>query len=114
MLFSIATVLNANITMAELQGKKSCTCSECGKCCPFPCNLVRDMIIHYDERPYSCTECGKCFKAVKVLKEHMNTEKWYTCTECGKCFSLDKGLTNNTKIHTGENHTLAQNVENVF
>ena len=100
--------------LAELQGKKSCTCCECGKCFPLPCNLVRHMIIHNDERRYSCTECGKCFKAVKVLKEHMNThraEKTYTCEDFGKCFTQLGSL--QTHFTLVKSHTVVQNVENV-
>ncbi|KAM4030128.1 LOW QUALITY PROTEIN: uncharacterized protein ACNLHF_021921 [Anomaloglossus baeobatrachus] len=86
-------------------GKKSFSCSECGKCFAHESQFVIHQRIHTGEKPFSCTECGKCFaqKSHFVIHQRTHTgEKPYSCSECGKCFAHTSVLVKHQRIHTGE------------
>ncbi|XP_071995335.1 uncharacterized protein [Engystomops pustulosus] len=86
------------------KGKKTFSCTECGKCLSAKKNFLRHLRIHTGEKPFPCSECGKCFREKAKLFIHQRThtgEKPYSCTECGKCFMYKSQLVNHQKFHTG-------------
>ncbi|XP_077136734.1 uncharacterized protein LOC143793549 isoform X2 [Ranitomeya variabilis] len=87
------------------KGKKSYSCSECGKCFTHKGNLIRHQKIHTGEKPFSCSECGKAFTNKLGLIGHQRIhtgEKPYSCSECGKCFTHKGNFFQHQRIHTGE------------
>ncbi|KAM4032524.1 uncharacterized protein ACNLHF_019738 [Anomaloglossus baeobatrachus] len=86
-------------------GKKTFSCSECGKYFNCKSNLVVHKRTHTGEKPYPCPECGKCFAENSKLVAHQRThtgEKPFSCTECGKCFIEKSALRKHHRTHTGE------------
>ncbi|XP_077111796.1 uncharacterized protein LOC143767380 isoform X2 [Ranitomeya variabilis] len=86
-------------------GKKTYSCSICGKCCSQKSDLVKHERIHTGEKPYSCSVCGKCFCQTSDLAKHLRIhtgDKPFSCPECGKCFINKSHLIRHKRIHTGE------------
>ncbi|XP_073537616.1 uncharacterized protein [Phyllobates terribilis] len=103
-------------------GKKSYSCSECGKCYTRKLNLIYHKKTHSGEKPFknkshfiehekrhtcqkpfSCSECGKGFNQKSNLEAHQRIhtgEKPYSCSECQKCYSRKSDLTTHQKSHT--------------
>ncbi|KAM4034810.1 uncharacterized protein ACNLHF_021508 [Anomaloglossus baeobatrachus] len=87
------------------KGKKTFSCSECGKYFNDHSNLIVHKRIHTGEKPYPCPECGKCFtkKSTLVIHHRIHTgEKPFSCSECGKCFADKSTLIKHQRTHTGE------------
>ncbi|XP_077112773.1 uncharacterized protein LOC143768017 [Ranitomeya variabilis] len=85
-------------------GKKTFSCSECGKCFNWKSKLTQHKSIHIREKPHSCQECGKCCRDKSDLIRHQRIHtgaKPYSCTECGKCFKQKWGLVIHKRSHTG-------------
>uniref|UniRef100_A0A674BUF5 C2H2-type domain-containing protein n=1 Tax=Salmo trutta TaxID=8032 RepID=A0A674BUF5_SALTR len=64
-------------------------CSYCGKGFYSPAPLVRHVLIHTGENPYSCTykECTRVFKSASELRIHMRYhtgDRPFKCKDCGK------------------------------
>ncbi|XP_040276830.1 oocyte zinc finger protein XlCOF7.1-like [Bufo bufo] len=86
-------------------GKKTISCSECGKCFAWKSQLVDHQRIHTGETPFSCQECGKSFTWKSQLVKHQRIhtgETPFSCPECGKCFTHKTALVAHKRIHTGE------------
>ncbi|KAM4034817.1 uncharacterized protein ACNLHF_021517 [Anomaloglossus baeobatrachus] len=84
-------------------GKKTFSCSECGKYFNRQSNLIIHKKTHTGEKPYSCPECGKCFAEKSKLVRHQKIhamEKPFACLDCGKCFNQKYDLVRHQKIHT--------------
>ncbi|KAM4033148.1 oocyte zinc finger protein XlCOF8.4-like isoform 1-T1 [Anomaloglossus baeobatrachus] len=87
------------------KGKKTFSCSECGKYFNDHSNLIVHKRIHTGEKPYPCPECGKCFtkKSTLVIHHRIHTgEKPFSCSECGKCFADKSTIIKHQRTHTGE------------
>ncbi|XP_044028003.1 zinc finger protein 665-like isoform X2 [Siniperca chuatsi] len=66
---------------------------------------VNDMKSKTGKKTYSCSECGKIFGRSPHLKIHMRThtgEKPFSCPFCGKSFTQKVNLTYHMSVHTGE------------
>ena len=53
--------------------------------------LVRHMMIHNEEKPYTCSHCEKCFLEKSQLQDHTRNhigDKIYQCSYCDKTFIL--------------------------
>ncbi|XP_073537585.1 gastrula zinc finger protein XlCGF66.1-like [Phyllobates terribilis] len=86
-------------------GKKTFSCSECGKCYNYHSNLFAHKKTHTGEKPYPCPECKKCFTEKSKLVRHQlihAVEKPFECLECGKCFNHKSGLVRHQRSHRGE------------
>ncbi|XP_073416472.1 uncharacterized protein [Dendrobates tinctorius] len=88
------------------KGKKTYSCSECGKCFNYKSHFVSHQRIHREyTKPFSCSECEKSFtdKGSLITHQRIHTgEKPYSCSECGKCFTEKRNLISHQIIHTGE------------
>ncbi|XP_077113914.1 uncharacterized protein LOC143769289 [Ranitomeya variabilis] len=85
-------------------GKKTLSCSECGKCFDRISKLIIHKKSHTGEKPYSCEECGKCFREKSDLFCHQRIHtgvKPYSCLECGKCFNKKANFVRHQWVHTG-------------
>ncbi|XP_073450733.1 uncharacterized protein [Aquarana catesbeiana] len=90
---------------AGIQGEKTFSCPECGKC--FSSELILSVCQRYHtrEKHHSCSECGKGFLCKSDLTIHFRChtgEKPYSCTECGRSFSQKAHLSRHQRLHTGE------------
>ncbi|XP_075207064.1 uncharacterized protein LOC142312070 [Anomaloglossus baeobatrachus] len=86
-------------------GKKSYSCSECGKCCMKKSVFEIHQRTHTGEKPYSCPECHKCFIQKSDLSTHQRIHtglKPFLCPECGKFFNQKVHLVKHRRIHTEE------------
>ncbi|XP_044192023.1 zinc finger protein 260-like isoform X4 [Thunnus albacares] len=86
-------------------GKKSFSCSECGKIFGRKEHLQTHVRIHTGERPFSCSDCGKTFGCKRSLLGHMTShtgEKPFSCSQCGKRFGRMVNLKTHERLHTGE------------
>ncbi|KAI3359053.1 hypothetical protein L3Q82_015423 [Scortum barcoo] len=66
---------------------------------------ARDTRCKTGRKTYSCSECGKIFGRSPHLKIHMRThtgEKPFNCPFCGKSFTQKVNLTYHMSVHTGE------------
>ncbi|XP_060928328.1 claspin-like isoform X2 [Limanda limanda] len=91
--------------MGGKTGKKSFSCSECGKKFNLKGNLNIHMRIHTGEKPFSCSECGKIFNRRANLNSHMRIhtgEKSFSCSECDKRYTQRSCLNRHMMSHTGE------------
>ncbi|XP_075208113.1 uncharacterized protein LOC142313011 [Anomaloglossus baeobatrachus] len=87
------------------KGKKTFSCSECGKCFAYQSNFVTHQIIHTGEKPFLCSECGKKFNRMSNLVKHQRShtlKNSYLCSECGKHFQSKSHLVTHQRTHTGE------------
>ncbi len=82
------------------------SCTICGNfSSPRKSNLVRHMMTHTEQRPYSCSQCPKTFIQRRHLSRHMSThngEKPFSCPLCGKAFASSDYVTAHMKTHTGQ------------
>ncbi|XP_034720725.1 zinc finger protein 345-like [Etheostoma cragini] len=86
-------------------GKKTLSCSECGKRFATKTHLKIHMRSHTGEKPFSCSDCGKRFCIIGHLKAHTRLhtgEKPFQCSECEKTFVTKSHLKRHMRIHTGE------------
>ena len=89
-------------SMRSHTGKKSFSCTECGKMFNRNAHLKRHAMIHTGEKPFSCTVCGNGFRGTSHLKIHMRThtgEKPYICSICGKGCSQKGDLKRHMRRH---------------
>ncbi|KAM8774812.1 uncharacterized protein V5649_017256 [Rhynchonycteris naso] len=94
-----------NIHQKTHAGKKSYTCSECGKGYIYRYQLSNHQRTHTGEKPYVCSECGKGFSLKGNLTVHHRThtgKKPYVCSECGNGFPEKRNLIRHQRTHTGE------------
>ncbi|XP_035537167.1 zinc finger protein 2 homolog isoform X1 [Morone saxatilis] len=66
---------------------------------------VGDLRSKTGKKTYSCSECGKIFGRSPHLKIHMRThtgEKPFSCPFCAKSFTQKVNLTYHMSVHTGE------------
>ncbi|XP_077321775.1 uncharacterized protein LOC143955572 [Lithobates pipiens] len=87
------------------RGKRSFSCSECGKVFDQERFLLRHHRVHTGERPFSCLECGKCFSQKENLLKHQRIhtgERPFVCSECGKSFGEKHNFLRHQTIHTGK------------
>ncbi|XP_075208128.1 uncharacterized protein LOC142313026 [Anomaloglossus baeobatrachus] len=99
------------------KGKKTFSCSECGRHFHNQSTLVSHERTHTGEKPYQCPECGKCFsnKSNLVIHNRIHSgEKPFACLECGKCFNHKSDLVRHQRTHTGEKPFLCQECGKCF
>ncbi|XP_073407892.1 uncharacterized protein [Dendrobates tinctorius] len=93
------------LTQRKQKGKKSYSCSECGKCFTNKSKFVIHGRLHTGEKPFSCSHCEKRFTAKSNLVKHESNhtgENPYSCSECGKSFKYKSSFDTHYRIHTGE------------
>ncbi|XP_073538168.1 uncharacterized protein [Phyllobates terribilis] len=86
-------------------GKKSFSCSDCGKSFARKSIVVAHQRTHTGEKPFSCSDCGRCFNHKSDLVRHRRThtgEKPFSCSMCGKHFRQKSILVTHERTHTGE------------
>ncbi|KAJ0055634.1 hypothetical protein NL108_006503 [Boleophthalmus pectinirostris] len=80
-------------------------CPECGTAFSLKGNLLKHLVVHREERPFSCSQCNATFKRKLNLKAHMSIhleEKQYECSICHKKYTRKSNLDDHMKGHTGQ------------
>ncbi len=86
-------------------GKKSFSCSQCGKDFHYKRRYDVHMRVHTGGKPFACDVCGKRFKEKANYKRHMRVhtgEKPFACDVCSKRFTEQGTMKKHMKVHTGE------------
>uniref|UniRef100_A0A8C3G7T0 C2H2-type domain-containing protein n=2 Tax=Cyclopterus lumpus TaxID=8103 RepID=A0A8C3G7T0_CYCLU len=92
--------------MGPYTGKKSFSCSKCGKRFGQRHHLQTHMRCHTGEKPFSCSLCGKRFTQKGNLTQHLTVhtrEKPCSCPVCGERFAQKGNLTQHMTVHKREN-----------
>ncbi|XP_053303084.1 gastrula zinc finger protein XlCGF57.1 isoform X2 [Pleuronectes platessa] len=106
------------VPAADVRGKKTYSCSECGEAFGRSRLLKIHMRTHTGEKPFSCSFCDERFTWLTQLRSHQCVglhlrqteedreaepgERPISCSECGKSFQHGGHLTQHMSVHTKE------------
>ena len=112
--------------IADLMLDQNKQCPHCTYYSNHRGHLESHIRTHTGEKPYPCTECGQCFAQSSNRRRHMQKKhsttnkeiaslkvcqsKLYQCPHCPYSTKNITNSNNHIRTHTGESHTLAQNV----
>ncbi|XP_018426433.1 PREDICTED: zinc finger protein 391-like [Nanorana parkeri] len=90
---------------AGIQGKKTSSCPECGKCVSHKSCRARHKKFYTSENLYPCSEWEKCISQESdlVIRDISDTgEKPHRCPECGRSFSQKAEFVMHQRSHSGQ------------